>query len=131
MAQMNAPEQTRRHHRILVADDDPALLGLIAETLTRDGYEVLTAENGQAALSIARKHQGTIDLLITDVEMPALDGFDLQERFRQEQSQAKLLVISGALPRNVRGVDVPLLRKPFLPSELSAKVREILGVETT
>ena len=130
MTQINAPEQTRRNQVILVAEDDPDLRRLISETLTRDGFKVLQAQNGEVALSVARKHQGNIDLLFTDVQMPALDGFDLQERFQQEQSQAKLLVISGALPRNVRGVDFPLLRKPFLPSELSAKVREILGAKT-
>lgn len=103
------------------------MLRLIAETLTQSGFEVLEAGNGELALRIARKHRGIIDLLITDVQMPALDGFDLHEKFRQERPEAKLLVISGALPRGIRGVDFPLLRKPFLPSELRARVRDILG----
>jgi two-component system cell cycle sensor histidine kinase/response regulator CckA len=119
--------QNRRKAYILVAEDEPGLLRLIADTLARDRYKVVEAENGDVALSIARKYRGTIDLLITDVQMPVLDGFDLQEKFRQERPETKLLVISGALPRSVRGIDFPLLRKPFMPSELSAKVREILG----
>jgi len=117
----------RRKPCILIAEDEPGLLRLVTATLTRDGFTVLTAENGEVALGVARKHRGAIDLLITDVQMPALDGFDLQERLRQERPQAKFLVISGALPQSVRGVDFPLLRKPFLPSELSAKVRAKLG----
>jgi len=127
MAQMNASDQPRRKHCILVAEDEPSLLRLVVDTLTREGFTVVEAQNGEIALNVARKHQGDIDLLITDVQMPALDGFDLQERLGQEQPQAKLLVISGALPRTVRGIDFPLLRKPFLPSELASKVREILG----
>jgi DNA-binding response OmpR family regulator len=124
---MDAGAQNPRKSYILVAEDEPALLRLIADTLARDGHKVVEAENGGVALSIARKYRGTIDLLITDVQMPALDGFDLREKFRQERPETKLLVISGALPRSVRGVDFPLLRKPFMPSDLSAKVREILG----
>jgi two-component system cell cycle sensor histidine kinase/response regulator CckA len=125
--QMEAPGNTRRKPCILVAEDEPGLRRLVAETLKRDGFEVIEAENGVVALSFARKHRGTIDLLITDVEMPALDGFDLQEKFQQERPETKLLVISGALPRSVRGVDFPLLRKPFLPSELSSKVQELIS----
>ena len=126
ITQMDVAGHTRRKPFILVAEDESDLRRLVAETLTRDGFNVVEAENGEVALSFARKHRGTIDLLITDVQMPGVDGFDLQEKFRQERPETKLLVISGALPRSVRGVDFPLLRKPFLPSELTAKVREIL-----
>jgi two-component system cell cycle sensor histidine kinase/response regulator CckA len=112
---------------ILLAEDESELRQLLVEVLRNNGYNVVSAGNGEAALTAARKHRGVIDLLITDVEMPTLDGFDLQERLRRERPETKLLVISGALPRNIRGADFPLLRKPFLPADLCAKVREILG----
>jgi len=118
-------EQTRKHC-ILLAEDDPEIRRLLTETLRREGFEVLTAENGSVALKRARSHPGTIDLLITDVEMPKVDGFDLQEQLRAERPEVKLLVISGALGPNIHGTDFPMLRKPFLPSEFTAKVREIL-----
>jgi DNA-binding response OmpR family regulator len=111
---------------ILLAEDDAEIRRLLTETLGREGFEVLAAENGQVALKHARNHFGRIDLLITDVEMPKVDGFDLQEQLRDERPDVKLLVISGALGSNIEGADFPLLRKPFLPSELTAKVRQIL-----
>ena len=112
---------------ILLAEDDPDVRRLLTDVLTGEGFHVLSASNGEAALKLARKHSGQIDLLITDVQMPKLDGFDLRERLCLERPDIKLLVISGALGSNILGADFPLLRKPFLPSELASKVREILG----
>jgi DNA-binding response OmpR family regulator len=112
---------------ILLAEDESAIRRLLSDTLTQEGFEVITAVDGADALRHARNHVGTIDLLITDVQMPKLDGFDLRERLLQEQPDAKLLVISGNLDPDIKGVEFPLLRKPFLPSELAAKVRQILS----
>lgn len=119
--------EDKRKPCILVAEDEPGLLRLFSETLMNEGFDVVMAENGETALSAARDHEGPIDLLITDVEMPKLDGFDLQERLRQERPDVKLLVISGTLDPNIEGTDFPLLRKPFLMAELADKVRQILG----
>jgi two-component system cell cycle sensor histidine kinase/response regulator CckA len=117
----------KRKPCILVAEDEPGLLRLFSEALMQEGFEVVAAENGESALSAARNHEGPIDLLITDVEMPKLDGFDLQERLRRERPDVRLLVISGTLDPNIGGTDFPLLRKPFLMAELADKVRQILG----
>jgi DNA-binding response OmpR family regulator len=122
-----ANTEEKRKVCILLAEDELNIRRLLSDTLTNEGFEVLTAEDGQSALRHARSHEGRIDLLITDVEMPKLDGFDLQERLRQERPGVKLLVISGTLGSNIEGADFPLLRKPFLPRELAAKVRQILG----
>ena len=119
--------QTKSKRRILIADDDPDVLGLVAETLVLDGFEVLQASDGQEALRIARKYKGEIALLITDVQMPLTDGFDLQERLLQERPETKLLVISGALPRTVKGRDFPLLKKPFTPAQLRETVNRLLS----
>jgi two-component system, cell cycle sensor histidine kinase and response regulator CckA len=112
---------------ILLAEDESAIRRLLSDTLTQEGFEVITAVDGADALRQARKHVGTINLLITDVKMPKLDGFDLRERLLQEQPDIKLLVISGNLDLEIKGIEFPLLRKPFLPSELAAKVRQILS----
>jgi two-component system cell cycle sensor histidine kinase/response regulator CckA len=111
----------------LVAEDSAKLRGLLKDVLIREGFDVLAAADGEEALQLARKRAGQIDLLVTDVDMPKLDGFDLRERVRREQPQIKSLVISGALDPNIAGEDFELLRKPFLPADLVAKVREILG----
>jgi two-component system, cell cycle sensor histidine kinase and response regulator CckA len=112
---------------ILVAEDELAIRRLLSDTLTQEGFEVIAAADGADALKHARNHVGTIDLLITDVKMPKVDGFDLRERLLQEQPNVKLLVISGNLDLEIKGIEFPLLRKPFLPSELAAKVRQILS----
>lgn len=123
---MTVPDATRKIC-ILLAEDELEIRRLFSDTLTKEGFDVLTASDGEAALRHARNHVGTIDLLITDVEMPKLDGFDLRERLLEERPDVKLLVISGNLGPNIEGTEFPLLRKPFLPSELAAKVRQILG----
>lgn len=117
---------SRRKTCVLLAEDDPDLRKLLIETLEKDGFKVVSAQNGKDALAEARDYRGVIDVLVTDVQMPALDGFDLQEQLRQSRPETRLLVISGALPPEIKGEDFPLLRKPFLPSELCAKVRHVL-----
>jgi two-component system cell cycle sensor histidine kinase/response regulator CckA len=119
--------RTKSKKCILIADDDPDVLGLLAETLILDGFEVLRAGDGKEALRIARKYEAEIALLITDVQMPLTDGFDLQERLLQERPETKLLVISGALPRTVKGRDFPLLKKPFTPEQLRETVNRLLS----
>jgi DNA-binding response OmpR family regulator len=111
---------------ILVAEDEPAILKMIASALHHAGYSVIGAEDGQEALAKARKHSGPIVLLITDVIMPSVDGFDLREKLLQERSHLPVLVISGQLDPEITGDEFAVLRKPFLPSELVEKVKEIL-----
>ena len=118
---------SRRKHCVLLAEDDPGLRQLLDEVLTNDGFKVVSAENGRDALREANEYRGVIDLLVTDVEMPQVDGFDLQEQLRQLRPGTKLLVISGALHSDIKGEDFPLLRKPFLPTEFREKVRQILA----
>ncbi len=113
--------------RILLADDDDALRTMLVEVLRSEGYEVLTAEEGESALTVARRTKGVIDLLITDVMMPRLDGFDLRERLRRERPNVRVLVMSGQLDEGISGEDFHLLRKPFTPERFLEKVRESLA----
>jgi DNA-binding response OmpR family regulator len=116
---------------ILLADDDLALRKVLAEVLREEGYHVILAADGKSALSVARKHEGPIDLLITDVMMPRLDGFDLQEKIQLERSGIRILVMSGALDEEITGEDFPLLRKPFRPEEFLEKVRQVLDAPSS
>lgn len=111
---------------ILVAEDEKDLRQLVAEILSEAGYSVLGAADGKIALRVARKHDGPIDLLITDVMMPKLDGFDLREKILLERRQLKVLVMSGALDPEILGEDFPLIRKPFKPHELVHEVDRVL-----
>src|SRR5688500_10310056 len=103
---------------ILVVDDDPAVLEVAARVLERAGYSVLQAENGLEAMAVARSHPGRLDLVLTDVMMPEMNGRELGERLKHERPDTRLLYMSAYTEDEVivRGVDVAgmkFLYKPF------------------
>ena len=112
---------------ILVAEDDPRLAAMIAELLS-DEYVVRVANDGASALEIAKAHQP--NLLITDVDMPVMDGIELSKRFREVMNDrlAPIIILSAVLDLGTRvaGLEagaVDYVTKPFDPSELRARVR--------
>jgi len=119
-------EHIRTRKLILVADDDVAIRNSVRAILNDEGYEVLTAADGNEALLLAHAHRGVIDLLLTDVEMPRVDGVTAGKLFLNARPDAKVLFISGGTkPQNLSG-QLHFLRKPFSLGELLAKVHEIL-----
>jgi two-component system, cell cycle sensor histidine kinase and response regulator CckA len=125
-------ELPRGTETILLAEDDPSLLEMSATLFRRLGYTVLTAANGVEALNL--KHQrdvGHIDLLFTDVVMPHMSGKELSERIRAIYPLTKILFTSAytanaAVHQGVLNAGVTLLQKPFTPTALANKVRELL-----
>jgi CheY-like chemotaxis protein len=114
---------------ILVADDEALLRGLIRTLLHDEGYRVLTAADGNDALRVSRVHKGTIDLLLTDVQMPRLDGISTYRRINNERAGIKVLFMSGAVPESLElPKGLPFLPKPFVIDALCTKVREVLEV---
>ncbi|HEY2329276.1 MAG TPA: response regulator, partial [Verrucomicrobiae bacterium] len=117
---------------ILLVEDDPALREMAATLLNRLGYTVCPAGNGVEALTLAHQPTtGHIDLLFTDVVMPHMSGKELADRVRALFPQTKILFTSayteGAIVhQGVLNEGVALLQKPFTPSALADKVREIL-----
>src|SRR5688572_27395476 len=93
---------------ILVVDDDQAVRQVAARVLQRAGYEVLQAGEGAEALRVAREHQGRLDLLLTDVVMPGMNGRELGERLAEERPETRLLYMSAYTEDEVilRGVRV-------------------------
>ncbi|MEW6281313.1 MAG: ATP-binding protein, partial [Candidatus Eremiobacterota bacterium] len=117
---------------ILLVEDDPAVRKLVARVLTACGYRVLAAEQGEQALELAGRHEGAIDLLITDIVMPGMNGRQLSERLSRERPDLKTLFISGHTDDAIflRGVaceSVSFLRKPIHPGILATTVRELLS----
>jgi len=117
--------------RILVADDDPLVLRMIREILTTLPASVLEARDGEEALHLARAEHP--DLVLLDVMMPKLDGFQVASILKQERSTADIpLIFFSALAsaRNkVRGLDIgaeDYLAKPLDPDELKVRVRMVL-----
>jgi CheY-like chemotaxis protein len=100
--------------------------------LVREGYRVLTADGGPAALEVWEQHADSIDLLLTDVVMPQMSGRELAERLKAERPDLKVLYMSGytsdVIARHgVLGSETALLPKPFTQESLSRKVRGVLS----
>jgi PAS domain S-box-containing protein len=116
---------------ILLVEDEPDVRSLAREFLESAGYSVLEATGGGEALSIAGEHAGPIDLVITDVVMPEIDGRKLIERLRGLRPDTKSLYMSGytddaILRYGVLTAEMALLQKPFTAEALIRKVRALL-----
>ncbi|HET9222517.1 MAG TPA: PAS domain S-box protein [Roseiflexaceae bacterium] len=116
---------------ILVVEDDKQIRNLVRTVLRNQGYTILEAADGNAALAIARQHPGSIDLLVTDVVMPLMSGRELAEQLSQARGQIKVLFMSGytddaVVRHGLLMAKVEFLAKPFSPLKLAGKVREVL-----
>jgi two-component system, cell cycle sensor histidine kinase and response regulator CckA len=126
----------RGSETVLVVEDQEDVRRLAKTVLTTYGYHVVEAANGAEALVFANEHSGEIDLLLTDVILPGMNGKEVSERLRALNPRLKVLFTSGypgdAIAR--RGIperDVAYLPKPFSPDSLAAKIREVLTDPTT
>jgi CheY-like chemotaxis protein len=127
-----APRLRTTSRTVLVVDDEPEVLELAVEILKRVGYSVLEAADGAAALELARRHEGEIHLLVTDMVMPGMSGRDLAERLRVIRSALPVLYISGyvqdAAVRAAFGREhSAFVAKPFTPELFTDRVRELLA----
>jgi PAS domain S-box-containing protein len=126
-----SPDLAGGRETILLAEDEEAVRSLTAMILERSGYRVIAAADGIAALEAAAAHDGPIDLLLTDVIMPRLNGRELATRFAERHPSARVLFMSGYAgdslsAQGVLDSSVAFLAKPFLPAELARTVREVL-----
>jgi len=116
---------------VLVAEDEDAVRHIIAKALEARGYRVLTARDGVEALALAGRHAGQIDLLVSDVVMPDMNGRELSRQLTEARPTVKTLYLSGytddaMLHRGVLQEGVPFLQKPFSLDALACKVREVI-----
>jgi two-component system phosphate regulon response regulator PhoB len=131
-AATRAPERARKigPHTILVADDDPTIVRLLTLTLEQDGFRVVTASDGEAALRLARLEHP--DLILLDWQMPNADGMEVTRRLRTEPDPALrevpvVLITAQSGPENTAvgfaaGV-TDYLTKPFRPAHVRARVQ--------
>lgn len=111
---------------ILLVEDEPAVRQLFMLALTRAGYRVFEARNGQEALKMFDEHGDSIDLLLTDLRMPYMGGAELAQHLRARRKSLKLIAISGYAGPTEHELDADFLAKPFSREDLLAKVREVL-----
>jgi PAS domain S-box-containing protein len=137
LQRLASPDLPRGTETILLVEDDPALREMAATLLRRLGYTVLAAANGVEALSLSHQPDtGRIDLLFTDVVMPHMSGKELADRVRALSPHTRILFTSGYTENTIvqqGGLNqgVAFLQKPFTPSVLARKVREVLDQVNT
>ena len=126
-----AAAPARGAETVLVVEDDERVRALARKVLEQAGYRVLVAAGGKEALAAAEGHDGPIDLLMTDVVMPEMSGRTLTRRLAQRHPGLKVLYMSGYSDEDIaqHGVfeaGIPFIKKPFTPSLLTQKLREVL-----
>lgn len=116
-----APRDLSGAGRILFVEDEAAVRGIAARLLRQRGYEVIEAEDGEQALELAEQHAGTIDMMISDVIMPGLDGPALLKKARQYLGDAPVLFISGYAESDFSDLLQDEAGVSFLPKPLDIK----------
>jgi CheY-like chemotaxis protein len=106
---------------VLVVDDDPLVLEVVAEMLQDLGFEVITAGGGAGALDELRRNQ-LIELIITDINMPGMDGHELAHQAARIRPTLQIIQLSG---RERRRDGLPLIKKPFSAEELADEIRRL------
>jgi CheY-like chemotaxis protein len=119
---------------VLIVDDDPAVLQVASKVLRRGGYRALEARGGPEALRVVEQVEGKIDLLLTDIVMPDMNGRALSETLSARYPHVRVLFMSGytedeVILKGVRIAEVNFISKPFTIDGLRAKVREVLDLD--
>lgn len=119
--------------RVLIVDDDADIRLLVDFHLSSDGYEVLEASDGMEALGIIKENR--VDLIITDITMPVMDGYELIKVLKksEDSSGIPILVLTGKEEERVSRADMEyqpddFLPKPFAKEELQKKIERLLAI---
>jgi two-component system cell cycle sensor histidine kinase/response regulator CckA len=113
---------------VLVVDDEPTLRKLMQLVLEREGFRVLTAQNGYDAMDVSESHRGVIDMLVSDVMMPGMDGPTLAGELRETDPNLPVLFVTGSCECVPVHKDelFPIIEKPFSPRNLVLTIRKLL-----
>jgi len=124
--------EPRGRATILVVEDEESLRTLIVRMLDAEGYATLQAADGREALAVVEAHEGEVDLVVTDMVMPVMDGGRLSAELLRRKPQQRILCMSAYAPAELADLglespDTPFIRKPFMPAQLYRHVREALA----
>jgi CheY-like chemotaxis protein len=122
------PSAVAAREVVLVAEDETAVRDLTVHVLRDAGYTVLEASDGKAALAVAARHRGPIHVLVSDIVMPGMTGWELARRLTTIRPETRTLFVTGyaSLDAAERPTNAPVLLKPFTPAVLAQRVREAL-----
>lgn len=118
--------------RVLIADDEESMRTLVARAIAMDGHETVTAQDGAEALEILTREDGAFDLLLTDIQMPVMDGIALSLSAARDFPRLTVLLMTGFADQRERahGLDAliyDVIAKPFSLADLIAKVSDALA----
>jgi len=116
---------------ILVVDDEPAVLTLITTLLKKNGYDHLGANSARDALALFTKHRDKVDLLVSDIMMPEMDGFALTSAIHRRKPDLPVIFVSAFCDTITDAHRYECISKPFAPAELLNTITKALAKKTT
>lgn len=126
-ASSTAAAGARVRARILLVEDDERVRRIVLRLLRQEGHEVLEVKDGVGALRVVKEDPGALDLLITDLVMPGIDGVELAGRVRALRPELRILYMSGYTERKALDAADAFIQKPFSMQALARKVQEVLS----
>lgn len=118
--------------RILIVDDEDSMRALVARAIAMDGHETVTAQDGAEALDLLTREQGAFDLLLTDIQMPVMDGIALALAAARDFPQITILLMTGFAEQrerasNLSAIAHDVITKPFSVADIRTAVADALA----
>jgi two-component system, cell cycle response regulator CpdR len=118
--------------RVLIADDEDSMRSLVARAIAMDGHDVVTAQDGAEALDILTREQGAFDLLLTDIQMPIMDGIALALSVARDFPRLTILLMTGFADQrerasNLNAIAHDVITKPFSVADIRTAVADALA----
>jgi CheY-like chemotaxis protein len=118
--------------RVLIADDEDSMRALVARAIAMDGHDTVTAQDGAEALEILAREGGAFDLLLTDIQMPVMDGIGLALSVARDFPKLKILLMTGFADQrerasNLNAIVHDVIAKPFSVADIRTAVADALA----
>jgi CheY-like chemotaxis protein len=118
--------------RILIADDEDSMRALVARAIGMDGHDIVTAQDGAEALEILIREEGAFDLLLTDIQMPVMDGIALALSAARDFPRLTILLMTGFADQrerasNLNAIAHDVITKPFSVADIRTAVADALA----
>jgi two-component system cell cycle response regulator CpdR len=122
--------------RVLIADDEDSMRALVARAVAIDGHETVTAQDGAEALDILTRERGAFDLLLTDIQMPVMDGIALALSAARDFPDLTILLMTGFADQRERASNLnalvhDVITKPFSVADIRTAVADALAARKT